>query len=77
MEVQPEDSEKTGFVTQQGVYEFRVMPFGLCNAPSTFQRLMELVLAGYSGQVSSIANRRPMGLGISNQMVLRHSRMGW
>lgn len=46
VEVHPQHREKTAFTTGQGLYEFRVMPFGLCNAPSTFQRLMELVLAG-------------------------------
>ena len=46
VEVAEEDREKTAFCTQEGLFEFKVMPFGLCNAPATFQRLMDLLLAG-------------------------------
>ena len=46
VEMASADREKTAFCTQQGLFEFNVMPFGLCNAPATFQHLMDCVLAG-------------------------------
>ena len=46
VEMDTEDQPKTAFCTPNGLFEFKAMPFGLCNAPASFQRLMDLVLAG-------------------------------
>ena len=46
--VDEEDCLKTAFVTQRGLFEFNCMPFSLVNAPTTFQRAMDLVLSGLS-----------------------------
>jgi len=50
VEVDPCDKEKTVFSTSQGHFEFNDIPFGLTNAPATFQHLMECILAGLSGE---------------------------
>ena len=39
--------KKTAFITRYGLFEYTVLPLGLCNAPSTFQHLMNAVMSGY------------------------------
>ena len=46
VKVTDEDMDKTAFICPKGMFRYRNMPFGLCNAGATFQRLMDVVLSG-------------------------------
>ena len=45
-----EDRHKTAFTTHAGPYQYKRMPFGLCNAPATYQRTLDVLLAGLKWQ---------------------------
>ena len=50
-EIAPEDRDKTCFVTRRGTFRFKVLSFGLANAPALFQRLMDLKLVDLTWEI--------------------------
>ena len=54
IEMNPDDIPKTAFSTDTGHYEFKRMPFGLKNAPSTFQRVMNNILRGLQNEICAV-----------------------
>ena len=48
--VDPADKEKTTFICIAGVYNYKMMPFGLKNAGATYQRLMDQIFASQKGR---------------------------
>ena len=45
VEVHPDERHKTAFTTPMGLFEYNRMPFGLCNAPALFQKLMQTIFS--------------------------------
>ena len=80
----PEAKRKAAFVTNEGLFQFRVMPFGLCNAPATFERLMDRVLCGmrwsrclvYLDDVISFGKSVPEALMHLEEVLTRLSEFG-
>ena len=80
----PEAKRKAVFVTNEGLFQFRVMLFGLCNAPATFERLMDRVLCGmrwsrclvYLDDVISFGGTVTEALGRLEEVLCCHSNLG-
>ena len=52
--IAPEDQEKTTFTWPFGTYAFMRMPFGLCNAPATFQRCMMSIYSDFITKIMEV-----------------------
>jgi hypothetical protein len=69
VKVRSQDKEKTAFSVGNGLWQFTVMPFGLCNAPATFERLMEKVLHEIINKICLVY------LGLRSQSLLFNSKL--
>ena len=54
MQLRKQDREKTGFVCELGLFKWKRMPFGLCNATATFQRLMAQALTNVTKKYGNL-----------------------
>ncbi|CAN6567562.1 unnamed protein product [Malus baccata var. baccata] len=64
--IAPDDQEKTTFTCPFGTFAYRRMPFGLCNAPATFQRCMDFI-----GELSRTSPRSQTLFAVSSRKMWR------
>ncbi|GJY07341.1 reverse transcriptase domain-containing protein [Tanacetum coccineum] len=55
--IDPKDQEKTTFTCPYGTFAYRRMPFGLCNAPGTFQRFLEIPFSSCLANLDKMLKR--------------------
>ncbi|KAL4290656.1 hypothetical protein GQ457_14G014750 [Hibiscus cannabinus] len=78
--IAPEDQEKTSFTCPYGTYAFRRMPFGLCNAPETFElfdyvsKWVEALATPKNDAKTVMKFLHSLGIRIENEEMLQHSR---
>ena len=64
------DQYLTAFITHKGLYIYVVMPFGLCNAPATFQRAMDLIFNDRIGKDMTVYMDDLSNFAISPELLL-------
>lgn len=72
LEIVEKDKEKSSFITKYGLFEHNRLPFGLCTAPATFQRAIQLVLAGLTWKSVIAYLDDTIVLGLSFEMHLEN-----
>ena len=68
--IAPKDHDKTAFLGKHGLYEFRGLAMGLCNAPATFQRAMQLIFGGMTWKeiLTYLDNLNVIGTSFENHL---------
>src|SRR4030067_2158510 len=70
--IHPSDQEKTTFTCPYGTFAYRRMPFGLCNAPATFQRCMMSIFSDYVERIIEVFMDDFSVYGDSYELCLMH-----
>jgi hypothetical protein len=52
--IHPDDQHKTTFICPYGTFTYRRRPFGLCNAPASFQRCMKAVFSEFIEEIVEV-----------------------
>ena len=77
--IHPYDQEKTTFITEKGIFCYKVMPFGLKNAGATYQRLVNKIFADMLGTTIEvcIGVEPKVGCGIESKELGYHVEPTW
>ena len=71
-----QDREKTGFACELGLFQWKRMPFGMCNATATFQRLMAQAFTSVTKKYGNLIMCYVDNVGIATPTLEDHIR-GW
>ena len=73
----PDSQEKTAFITEKGIFYYKVMPFGLKNASATYQMLVNKMFADYLGDTMEVYTDNMLVKSLHAEQYLDHLRQAF
>ena len=73
----PKDQEKMAFITERGIFCYKVMPLGLKNTEATYQRLVNKIFANYLGDTMEVHTDDMLVKSLLAEQHLNHLRQAF